>query len=60
MLRPLALTSTTLPRRDQSSHGRFSPQQLRRAVQGYDEDGYPIGAPGDQQAIAHLRREKVI
>jgi beta-lactamase class C len=55
VLRPLALTSTTLPRRDQSSRGRFSPQQLRRAVQGYDEDGYPIGEPGDQQTFYHWR-----
>ena len=25
----------------------------RRAVQGYDEDGAPIGGPGDQQGYHH-------
>jgi beta-lactamase class C len=51
--RPLAMTSTTLPRRDDSPRGRLSGEQLRRAVQGYDGAGEPIGEPGDQQGYYH-------
>jgi len=49
ILRPLGMPSTSLPRRDNSPRGRLSPNDLRRAVQGYAEDGQPIGEPGDQQ-----------
>jgi beta-lactamase class C len=49
LLRPLRLGSTTLPRRDGSPRGRLTAEQLQRAVQGYDEDGEPVGKPGDQQ-----------
>jgi len=49
ILRPLGMPSTSLPRRDDSPRGRLSPDDLRRAVQGYAEDGQPIGGPGDQQ-----------
>jgi beta-lactamase class C len=49
VLRPLGMTSTVLPRRDESPRGRLSPQQLRRAVQGYDGNGVPVGEPGNQQ-----------
>jgi len=38
-----------LPRRDESPRGHLSPAHQRRAVQGYDEDGEPVGEPGDQQ-----------
>jgi beta-lactamase class C len=47
--RPLGMTSTTLPRRDDSPRGRLSPADKRRAVQGYDQNGEGVGEPGDQQ-----------
>jgi beta-lactamase class C len=49
ILRPLDMTSTSLPRRDDSPRGRLSPEHKRRAAQGYSEDGEPIGEPGDLQ-----------
>jgi beta-lactamase class C len=51
---PLAMASTTLPRADQPSSGQLPPQQARRAVQGYDEDGYPVGKLGDLQTYYHF------
>jgi len=53
ILRPLDMASTSLPRRDGTPGGELSPEHKRRAVQGYDEDGYPIGEPGDQQGYYH-------
>jgi beta-lactamase class C len=53
LLRPLGMTSTTLPRRDDSPRGRLSPEHRMRAVQGYGDDGAPIGEPGDQQGYYH-------
>ena len=47
--RPLGMTSTTLPRRDDGPRGRLSPALRARAVQGYGDDGSPVGEPGDQQ-----------
>ena len=44
VLAPLGIASTFLP------DGGLSPALARRAVQGYSEDGDPIGAPGDQQS----------
>jgi beta-lactamase class C len=49
ILRPLDMNSTTLPRRADTDRGQLSPEHRRRAVQGYGEDGEPIGVPGDQQ-----------
>jgi beta-lactamase class C len=46
---PLAMASTTLPRRDDSPRGPLSPEHKNRAVQGYGDDGAPVGEPGDQQ-----------
>jgi len=46
---PLAMASTTLPRRDDSPRGRLSPEHKARAVQGYGWNGEPVGEPGDQQ-----------
>jgi beta-lactamase class C len=51
--RPLRMTSTTLPRRDDSPRGRLSPALKARAVQGYGDDGSPIGEPGNQQGYYH-------
>ena len=50
---PLAMTSTTLPRRNQGPRGRLSPQHRLRAVQGYTPEGEPFGEPGDQQGYYH-------
>src|SRR6516225_926599 len=43
LLRPLAMTSTVLPRQDDSARGRLAPEHKRRAVQGYSDEGEPIG-----------------
>jgi beta-lactamase class C len=53
LLRPLAMTSTVLPRQDDSARGRLAPEHKRRAVQGYSDDGEPIGEPGSQQSYYH-------
>jgi beta-lactamase class C len=53
LLAPLAMTSTTLPRRDDSRRGRLSADHRLRAVQGYGADGAAIGEPGDQQGYYH-------
>src|SRR5215475_13378748 len=50
---PLAMPSTALPRRDEGPRGRLTGDQLRRAVQGYDGSGEPVGEPGDQQGYYH-------
>jgi beta-lactamase class C len=50
LLRPLGMTSTTLPRQDDSTRARMSPEHKRRAVQGYSERGEPLGEPGGQES----------
>src|SRR5215467_9072739 len=50
LLRPLGMTSTTLPRQDDSARGRMSGEHKRRAVQGYSERGEPLGEPGSQES----------
>jgi beta-lactamase class C len=49
LLDPLGMTSTVFPMPDESPAGRLAPHLAPRAVQGYGENGEPIGAPGDQQ-----------
>jgi beta-lactamase class C len=53
VLEPLGLKSTTLPVSDPDTQsyprGRMPDWVVARAVQGYDEDGTPIGKPGDLQ-----------
>ena len=51
LLRPLAMTSTTLPGHDEDA--QLSPEHKRRAVQGYSEDGAPLGQPGSQESYYH-------
>jgi beta-lactamase class C len=51
--RPLGMTSTTLPRRDDGPRGRLSPEHKRRAVQGYTDEGERFGEPGDQDGYYH-------
>jgi beta-lactamase class C len=57
VLRPLGLTSTTMPvaSADPVTHprGEIPEAFARRAVQGYGDDGEPIGAPGDIQGYYH-------
>jgi beta-lactamase class C len=49
LLTPLGMTSTVFPEPDQSPGGRLLGKYKARAVQGYAEDGKPVGEPGDQQ-----------
>jgi beta-lactamase class C len=51
ILRPLGMTSTMLPRGDDSPRGQLSRRPL--AVQGYAGDGTPDGEPGSQQSYYH-------
>jgi len=55
ILRPLGMTSTTLPWGDESPRGHLSPEEKRRAVQGYADDGTPLGLPGSQESYYHWR-----
>ena len=55
ILRPLGMTSTTLPWGDESPRGHLSPEEKRRAVQGYADDGTPLGQPGSQESYYHWR-----
>jgi beta-lactamase class C len=51
ILQPLGMTSTMLPRGDDSPRGQLSRRPL--AVQGYADDGTPDGEPGSQQSYYH-------
>jgi beta-lactamase class C len=53
ILRPLAMTSTTLPRGDNSPRGHLTTEEKRLAVQGYADDGKPLGQPGSQESYYH-------
>jgi beta-lactamase class C len=57
ILSPLGLNSTTMPLPDPDTHayprGRIPALLAQRAVQGYGEDGTPIGEPGDLQGFYH-------
>src|SRR5262249_3718568 len=53
LLRPLGMTSTALPRQDDSARGRLSPEYKRRAVQGYSDSGEPLREPGSQESYYH-------
>jgi beta-lactamase class C len=49
LLAPLGMTSTVFPQPNETLNGQLPPAYSARAVQGYAEDGKPIGEPGDQQ-----------
>jgi beta-lactamase class C len=49
ILRPLGMSSTTLPMRGADGRAELAPALLNRVVQGYSPEGTPIGKPGDQQ-----------
>ena len=57
ILQPLGLGSTTLPLPDADTQdyprGRIPAEFAQRAVQGYDEDGQPVGEPGNLQGYYH-------
>jgi beta-lactamase class C len=53
LLGPLGMTSTALPRGDDSPRGRLSPAHKSRAVQGYGDDGEAVGESGDQRSYYH-------
>jgi beta-lactamase class C len=57
VLKPLGLSSTTMPAAaaDPAAHprGQIPAAFARRAVQGYDDDGHAVGAPGDLQGYYH-------
>jgi beta-lactamase class C len=54
VLTPLGMTSTTLPMQaGDNPRGSLEPELARRAVQGYEDSGAPIGAPGDVQGYYH-------
>ncbi len=57
LLKPLGLRSTTLPMASAdpklNPRGEIPMALARRAVQGYSEDGVPIGEPGDLQGYYH-------
>ena len=46
---PLGMNSSWIPRHGKDGRSDLPPPLLQRAVQGYAEDGAPIGQPGDQQ-----------
>ena len=50
ILQPLGMNETFLPERGPDNHSSMAPELLQRAVQGYDDDGLAIGAPGNQQS----------
>jgi beta-lactamase class C len=53
ILRPLGMSSTTLPRGDDSPRGHLKAEEKRLAVQGYADDGTPLEEPGSQASYYH-------
>jgi beta-lactamase class C len=49
ILEPLGMQSSVLPMRRRDGRADLEPALLDRAVQGYGEDGSPVGMSGDQQ-----------
>lgn len=50
ILKPLGMNQTFIPERGPDNHAEMAPALLQRTVQGYSDDGTPIGAPGNQQS----------
>jgi len=50
VLKPLGMTDTTLPLADEHGRAQLAPVLLERTVQGYSEEGEPIGASGAVQS----------
>ena len=51
---PLGLSSTVTPPRDAEGRAALAPELMAHAVQGYADDGEPVGEPGDQQTYYHF------
>jgi beta-lactamase class C len=51
LLWPLRMSSTTLPGHDEDAP--LPPEHKHRAVQGYAEDGTPLGEPGRRESYYH-------
>jgi beta-lactamase class C len=49
LLAPLGMTSTVMPVPRGNARGGLAPEFHRRAVQGYNADGRPVGEPGNIQ-----------
>ncbi len=54
VIEPLGLMSTRLPERGGDGRAELPPALLKRAAQGYDDEGHPVGVPGDQQSYYHF------
>ena len=50
ILKPLGMSSTLLPERGPDNRAVMRPEFMQRVVQGYSDDGTPIGPPGNQQS----------
>jgi len=48
---PLGMSSTVMPVPTANARGQLAPAFKRRAVQGYNFDAQPVGAPGNQQGV---------
>jgi beta-lactamase class C len=55
LLRPLGLSSTTLPARRPNDNSDLPSGLKGRAAQGYSGQGKPIGSPGNVQGYYHWR-----
>jgi beta-lactamase class C len=51
LLAPLGMTSTVMAVPKPNARGQLAPEFRRRAVQGYNRDGNPVGEPGNVQGI---------
>jgi beta-lactamase class C len=53
VLKPLGMINTSLPLADENGRAQLAPVLLERTVQGYSEEGEPIGSPGALQSYYH-------
>ena len=50
ILTPLGMHSTLIPERGRDNRAIMPPELLQKTVQGYSDQGTPIGPPGNQQS----------
>ncbi|KWV51847.1 serine hydrolase [Bradyrhizobium macuxiense] len=50
ILKPLGMTSTFIPERGEDGRALLRPEIMQRVVQGYSDQGMPIGPSGNQQS----------
>src|SRR5215470_1384927 len=53
LIAPLGMSSTVMPVPTANGRGQLAAAFRRRAVQGYNFDAQPVGAPGNQQGMFH-------